>query len=54
MVFISFERKGVILADLGELQGRWIAVYFLAYSKYSKTFYLAVYTVERCDFIYMF
>lgn len=54
MFFISFERKGVILADLGELQGRWIAVYFLAYSKYSKTFNLAIYTVERGDFIYMF
>lgn len=54
MGLISFKRKGAILTDLGELQGERIAVYFLAYSKYSKTFNLAVYTVERCDFIYMF
>ena len=44
----------MILLDLGELQGRRIVVYFFAYSKYSKTFYLAVYTRERCDFVYMF
>lgn len=40
--------------DSGELQGRQIVVYSLAYSNYSKTFYLAVYTLERYDFMYMF